>query len=859
MKLKLNRGKHILLVSLTMIFILVLTFLATEKTFADDFAREGEEIAVSDNVTAYFSYVEFSINNNLIDSFYEVLLTNEEEIYIPLMDILYELELHTKEYNQAEELLELTIHTEEKEYYFDLAERILIADGEEISISDDGFVVEGDEIYLSYEEFEKWLPVSISWDPLFYEFTITTEFKTLTQLFSAREQAREALQKETEFESEEVIMPEGDYFAPGIINYNLNVDSDFKDLGYRLDLNYLGHLLYGDFRSEITIRDTGIYRDNLRLFYPDVRDVGEVTIGDHSLEFADLIDRNRSVFGVRLDKSADDYRYGVSNLSGEVPEGSDVELHYKGDLIDYQRAEDGTYNFENFPLDSRYNEFEILIYTPQGEIKREKEVIASQPNHLAPEEFEYKASLGVDRSNDLLASGSFNYGFNPDLSFKSNIASLDDGQRKNYFGLGTVWNPDKEYSVYSDLYLGSEGGIIYSAGVGSMLDDWQLEGDFSTYHGLNPPDREQKFIKGEEEYLDNKLSFVAQNNQYNVRLGYDILNYSGDLEQELSANYRFSPYDSSIIRVRNNHNRDVDSWSNELRLTGLYFGFDDIRLSSIANLEVGSNQLLNSSFSLGFRHDLDDFDYSIALSYGSYGFAPEIRTNYEFSDRLNFSGSIRKNSVNVMFDFKGARRVDEPTESIDYASRNRSWLSGRVFLDETGEGVWEEGMENLSNVGVMVDDSTLAYTDEEGKFFISGVAEYDELEVSIAPYSLDALFVPAKEYKLKLRPGLGLEVDFPVVAVSGISGQIEGFRSLSSQERNQVEIKLYDEDGNKVDSTTPEVDGFYMLEEIKPGGYELELLLPEGIENSTGNKEFEIPFTDLPVWLQGKDFKIERR
>ena len=156
------------------------------------------------------------------------------------------------------------------------------------------------------------------------------------------------------------------------------------------------------------------------------------------------------------------------------------------------------------------------------------------------------------------------------------------------------------------------------------------------------------------------------------------------------------------------------------------------------------------------------------------------------------------------------------------------------------------------------DSSTGVYTDEEGFFLLPELRPYRPYSISIESRDLDALFVPqTDEGWIEPRPGQGVEYNIPVVAVSGLSGFIENINDIEGLNLNQVNVVLNDDSGEEIKRVRPEFDGFFIIEDIQPGEYELKLDLPENIVSKPDYIKIEIPFDEYGVWLRAKNFELE--
>lgn len=73
-------------------------------------------------------------------------------------------------------------------------------------------------------------------------------------------------------------------------------------------------------------------------------------------------------------------RFGVTSLSGILPAGWDAELYRNGELRAYQADRgDGRYRFDDIELLWGENDFEVVLYGPQGQLKRERSAARIQP------------------------------------------------------------------------------------------------------------------------------------------------------------------------------------------------------------------------------------------------------------------------------------------------------------------------------------------------------------------------------------------------------------------------------------------------------------------------------------------------
>jgi hypothetical protein len=105
-------------------------------------------------------------------------------------------------------------------------------------------------------------------------------------------------------------------------------------------------------------------------------------------------------------------------VRGEAPKGYDYELCRNGLLIDAARDEgDGRYEFPDTPLLLGANDLEVVMYGPQGQVRRQKQTVVIGPGALQRGGMDYSVSLvAPDVRNDAKSEESFlQWGYFPEI------------------------------------------------------------------------------------------------------------------------------------------------------------------------------------------------------------------------------------------------------------------------------------------------------------------------------------------------------------------------------------------------------------------------------------------------------------
>ena len=140
--------------------------------------------------------------------------------------------------------------------------------------------------------------------------------------------------------------------------------------------------------------------------------------------------------------------FDKTSFRGDLPAGWDAELYRNGQLLMFanDRA-DGRYEFLDVPLLYGQNRFEIVLYGPQGQIRRESRNVPVGLDSIPPRKTYYWAGV-YDDGHDLIGLGGGGrfgrsgwrgtFGLERGLNARTSLAALvhslvlEDGLRRNY-------------------------------------------------------------------------------------------------------------------------------------------------------------------------------------------------------------------------------------------------------------------------------------------------------------------------------------------------------------------------------------------------------------------------------------------
>jgi hypothetical protein len=849
--------------------------------------------------------VQLNVADKRVEPFFEVRITAEEVVYLPISKLIKNLELYQFKINWEEERITGSISTDDKfsdvNYYFEFSTGRYQNEQGTAQLDDEKYFVEDEEIYLHHEALEEWLPVKANWDISYYEVKLIPKYKLLSEILAEREEAREKLlAPEAEVPEDDINEPSAEFFGPGIVHYRTGISYQFKngDFYYPgLSLGYLGPLFYGDFQGEITVarqEEPPLQLENWQLVYHDLLanektrelivegQIGEglgenqteelidnkrLLIGDNLIRYPNLLDRSDSVTGISLTNRGG-YNYGTGVIAGQVPSGSEIELYYRDSLIDYQQVENNRYEFANVPVDGAYNIYEVVVYTPNGEIYSEEKRLASRPEKLAAGEYDYEIETGIIEGK-LVGNGQLNYGWQENLSLGGGLISflgLEDNQH-NFLTGNFVFHPQLDTVLFTDSYLPISGeGFVYKTGVNKLFSDWIVEGTVSGYEEIVTPQREVKVVDNQRVHVDQIVGLDLKNRQqlYNLELGYQLANFDSVLYHNLGAEYRTKLPGDYLLRLEDTiSGSSAESWENELSASLYYSGWKP------ANIKVNSGFTLKTQENITYQLGTEVISkqtannklrYAVGLTYNQAGLSPTVSSRYRINDRFDLELQARNDSVNLQLSFGEMREVVSPYNRIKGDNPHRGLVEGEVFLDENGDGIRQDDEQFFSGVEIVSEQDTLAATNEQGQFIISDLQTYKPIKLTVNPENLDALYVPDQtDIWVMPKPGRKINIQIPIVPVSGVSGSLQGWGDLSPAQQDRLTIVLVNQAGEQIKRVTPEYGGFYVIEKVKPGTYTLKVNFTEEINKSLEPEsyEVEVPYGGMPIWHNNKNFKLK--
>jgi hypothetical protein len=650
--------------------------------------------------------------------------------------------------------------------------------------------------------------------------------------------------------------PSVDVVAEG--SYHRNAGN--SQLNARYEVFASGEVARASFDLRLASDDRGVPESlRLRAFRmdPEGRMLGplratQIAAGDVEMPSGNLtggagVGRGLFVSNTPLNRPT---RFGTTILRGTLPLGWDAELYRNGQLLAHQGDSlDGRYEFE-VPLVYGDNDLEVLLYGPQGQIRREAQSIPVGESAVGPGKLEYWAGV-IERNHDLVEFGR---------------TSADRLERGWQYAAGVQYGLDRR------TMIGTSGQSLVFGG--RRRDYAELNLQRSIGHMLLNLTASQEFGRGRAYLLDiigdigpigvtaesffvdgGYTSTLVQPNESSAhQIQFESIIKAGRSPMPLSAGFR---------RTTQRDGRKVNEFLARaslilprLSFTGFVLhrdteddeeGLDDgMRIGLLANTRLlgvtirgeATYRLSGPDTERGLEtatltaERMLDEDSELRLDIEHRGRRGE--TEFELGYVRHFHQFALRGSAGVdtgggigarlalSFSF-GPDPLDGGWRMSEQKLAQRGQAAVSVFLDENGDGRRSPGEEALEGVGV----NTGAYgssepTNERGHTFVEGLQPYTQVLVSIDESSLPDPFLVPRGAGLVVtpRPGVAAVVELAVSPTGEVEGEIV---SPDGELLAGVELELVAGDGVVAARAMSEYDGFFLFERVPYGRYKLRM------------------------------------
>lgn len=537
-----------------------------------------------------------------------------------------------------------------------------------------------------------------------------------------------------------------------------------------------------------------------------------------------------------------------TQFTGELPPGWDAELLRNGELIAFSGAsESAQYKFDDVALGFGDNQFEIITYGPQGQVKRRVESVNVGQGAVPPGETHYWAGV-VDPGRDLIerhrggappnrddgwrAAASVEHGLDHRTSVAALVQTLVVDDRRVTYVEGTVRRSIGRAVTEFGVARDSKGGIAMRgqalAKVGAVNLSWSsfISRDFAARPQGLTATSEHRFSIDAPLKLGRDMVLplhgdvrVAERND-----GGRTLEASGRTSVTLS---RFNL--ATLVRYRDE--RSPGSFDPRKQIEAALIGsgrVGPVRLRGTTEFEIAPAAKLNRVELSGYVRGSGSADWEGALAYerGQRKLRGQI-THIRRFDALAIAGTLEAASdgsiaagLNLSFSLdRGANGWRASRQSLAASGSVRAQL----FRDENGDGQRDAG-EKLEEGAILTAGTRPADrpSGKDGWASVAGLDNYRPIAIGVDSSSLsDPNLVPVIPAQVVVpRPGVSAEVLIPLTGGGAVEGSLlkDGGSAFEG-----LDLELVDASGRVIGQTRSDYDGFFLFERVPPGRYTLRL------------------------------------
>lgn len=622
-----------------------------------------------------------------------------------------------------------------------------------------------------------------------------------------------------------------------------------------------GEVLGASFDARLT-SDTGGVPDRLRLRAYRVDPTGnllgpmratEIVAGDVETFAGELtgqtaIGRGIFVTNRPVHRSS---RFAATTLTGELPNGWDVELYRNGQLIGFQSdRSDGRFVFEDIELRFGQNDFEVVLYGPQGQVRRDRTSFPVGDHSIPAGKTWYWAGVVengrdlVDLSQDYVdprTGWRWGVGIERGLDKRTTVgvgaqSLMLDGIRRNYLeatfrrgfgpmlvelagaqqlgrGSGRAWQGQA---------LGRIGRINFQAQalwVDGGYESEVVTRDEKNAFGLSV---DTDLILGERRVpLQGSLRRTAKRdgstvNEWLIRSSLMMrrLSLTADLADRKSHGPSATDSDDGL-RARLLGNTTVGRFrlrgNAEYRLNGPKQGFDSFNVTTETDIDRRTDlrgsvayqaDTPGVEFGLGVVRHFNRFDLRTDAMVSTSG-----RVDIGFSLAMSFG----PNPVDGGWRVSGRKLAQYGSAAVT------------VYRDENGDGIRQPGEEPIEGAEIQTGYGLEQFkTNALGRTAIDGLRPFAPVLLNVDESSIeDPLLVPkGKGVVVVPRPGVAAEVLLPVAPTGEVEGVLLG---AGGEALAGVTLELADRAGDVAARAQSEYDGYFLFDRVPYGDYRLRL------------------------------------
>ncbi|MGS0682975.1 SPOR domain-containing protein [Shewanella sp. 125m-7] len=721
-----------------------------------------------------------------------------------------------------------------------------------------------DDIYVAGDVIEDWFDITFEYSfsdlkveissgsPLPVQQRLARKNRQLNQVVSS---SREAVLPWKESNYQAISSPLVDVQVNAAITEHNNYQS-YSVIGGH-DFAFLSSELYASGNSNDALTD-------LRLTLSKESAAGDLLGPLKATEFrvGDITPVNVGVDGtlgqsrgvsITNDKTGVSANNRTINLSGDIQPGWDIELYQNGLLIEQALSlQNGRYAFNDIELLYGNNQFEMIAYGPQGQVKTETKQVYVDSNKLKASESSYSVSVAeigkslsgisstpTDDETGWVLNSTYEYGVTDWASFNFGVQEQfsDHATSIDTYAVGGNFNLFERFLFDADYQIKGNQDSTFALSGRTQIGDQSLSLRYRVSEDTLVDLSQQQHT----EYNFDHSGFMFKHSPY--RLNYrnhwrQTQTSKGAKHEEfgnlLALNTRWANINNQLTWYTGHSSNEVvldDTFTGQLQLQKSFgWAFSRVKLDYLikpkaeisrfsTELSIPINTHLQSELEVDYYPVTDLLSSSASLSWQHDAFSLNSTVSYDNTGDW---------SLGLYGRFSFGYEPD--TEQVFMSSRSLSGagaLMVRVFEDDNLNGRFDAGEAVIEGARVKgVQQYRYGTSNKDGVAILTSMSSQKKTDIVLDQKSLgDPFLIPSiPGVSITPRRGHIQTLDFPVVNAAEVEGTVyvreaDGSESIAPY----ATVNLVNSAGDIVATTETEFDGYYLFTDLIPGDYQLSI------------------------------------
>ncbi|HVR90044.1 MAG TPA: carboxypeptidase-like regulatory domain-containing protein [Novosphingobium sp.] len=547
-------------------------------------------------------------------------------------------------------------------------------------------------------------------------------------------------------------------------------------------------------------------------------------------------------------------RFGITEVRGELPSGWDAELYRNGQLYAFQADRgDGRYNFDNVELLFGENSLEVVLYGPQGQIRRDRQDIPVGTESIPTGKTWYWAGI-IQQDHELIdfsrrfvaPQTGWRWGVGVERGIdQRTVAGIEaqslvlSGKRHSYLearlqrAVGPMLVELSGAQEFGGA-KGSGGRALRVQALGKIgrinfqAETLWIDGGYES-EAITRNDRRQYGLRLDSELKFGKLSLPVQAalRQTLTRDGTKVtewltrgslmmrgLSLTAELNDKRSSGPR-AVTDDDGMRLGVLANGSIGKvrlrGDARFRLSGARHGFESAQL--VAETHLGGRSDLRAGAEYIAANHRTDFTLGYVRQFERFALRAEgtVGTRGNVGAGLSLAFSLGPDPLDGGWRFSGEKLAQNGQAAVT------------VFRDENGDGVRQPGEEPIEGISVEAGfGGNDQLTNKAGHAMLGGLRPFAPVLVKVNTDALpDPLLQPkGRGVVIVPRPGVAADIVLALTPTGEVEGSLLG---IDGSPREGVTLELVDNHGTAIAQTSTEFDGYFLFDLVPYGQYRLRL------------------------------------